>query len=69
MEKRLLIEGETYPLPDLPDVKILEDLISDCMESGEVFEISVGREGEALTKLLINGKALSYAAVQEVPEA
>lgn len=68
MPKELLIEGDAYPLPDKPDAEWLEKAIADCMDSGEVFEISVGKEGERLTKLLINGKALTYAAVREIPE-
>lgn len=68
VEKQLLIEGDTYPLPDQPGVDFLEEILAEAMEEGKVIEISVGEDEAALTKLLINGKALSYAGVKETPK-
>lgn len=68
-KNQLLVENAKFPLPDSPDADWINRLLVDCMEKGVVSEIMVGEEGEPLTRLIFNGRAVGFAAVQELADA
>jgi hypothetical protein len=67
VSKKLLIAGQRFSLPELPDAEFITENISRCMASGEVFEISILVDDDPgkIVQLLVNGRALSHAAVIE----